>query len=293
MTRWVSVLGLLAALTGCDEADGERAARVELAPAWELTGFKQPESVVLEPGEGVLYVSNVDGPAGEKDGRGFISKVSLDGRLIERVWLDGLNAPKGLAVASGKLYVSDIDALVEVDLADKSTTRYEAPQARFLNDVTVDAAGNVYVSDMMDDAIYRLTGDSFGLWLRDEALEAPNGLLAEDGRIVVGSWGVITEGFATEAPGHLKTVSIAERSVASLGDGTPVGNLDGVEADGRGNYFVTDWMAGALLQVAPSGEAVLLLDLDQGSADHEYVAGEGLIVIPMMNDGKLVAYRVN
>jgi sugar lactone lactonase YvrE len=182
---------------------------------------------------------------------------------------------------------------VEVDLADKSTTRYEAPQARFLNDVTVDAAGNVYVSDMMDDAIYRLTGDSFGLWLRDEALEAPNGLLAEDGRIVVGSWGVITEGFATEAPGHLKTVSIAERSVASLGDGTPVGNLDGVEADGRGNYFVTDWMAGALLQVAPSGEAVLLLDLDQGSADHEYVAGEGLIVIPMMNDGKLVAYRVN
>ena len=102
----------------------------------------------------------------------------------------------------------------------------------------------------------------------------------------------MVDGFATKTPGHLLTVSFADRKLADLGDGRPVGNLDGLEADGAGNYFVTDWMAGGLLRISPSGEAVLLLDLPQGSADLEYVADKRLIVIPMMNEGKLVAYRV-
>lgn len=292
--RWLAAaVLLLLPVTACDAADEPAGdAPLRLTQAWQLAGFKQPESVVFEPAEGVLYVSNVNGPPGEKNGQGYISKVALDGRLLEETWLGGLNAPKGLAVAAGRLFVADIDALVEIDLASKAITRHEAPGAKFLNDVTVDSQGRVYVSDMMDDAIYRLAGGTFAAWVKDPALAAPNGLLAEDARLVVGSWGVMTEGFATETPGHLLTVSLGDGAIATLGDGTPVGNLDGVEADGRGNYLVTDWMAGALLRIAPSGAATLLLDLAQGSADHEYVAGEGLVLIPMMNDGLLVAYRV-
>jgi hypothetical protein len=81
------------------------------------------------------------------------------------------------------------------------------------------------------------------------------------------------------------------KSIESLGDGTPVGNLDGIESDGDGNYLVTDWLAGALYRIEPSGAAQQLLDLNQGSADLEYRGG--LAVIPMMVDGELRAWQVD
>lgn len=275
-------------LAGGKGADVE----VPLKRMWALSGFKNPESVVLEPGEGVLYVSNVDGASLDKDGKGHISKVSLDGDMIEPVWIGGLNAPKGLAISAGKLYAADIDELVEIDLASRAVKRYTAWGAKFLNDVTVDGEGRVYVSDMLGDSIYRLDGGNFELWLKSADLDAPNGLYAEPGRLVVGAWGIISEGFTTTTPGHLKTVSLADKSVASLGDGSPVGNIDGVEADGSGNYFVTDWIAGALLRVTPQGGAVMLLDMPPGSADLEYAPAQGLVIIPLMREGLLVAYKV-
>jgi sugar lactone lactonase YvrE len=191
------------------------------------------------------------------------------------------------------LYVADIDRLIAIDVEEGAIAEtYEAQGAQFLNDVTADDQGRVYVSDMMANAIWRLDGDQFELWVEDEALEQPNGLLAEDDRIVVGSWGVMTDGFATQIPGHLKTVDLESGEVASLGDGTPVGNLDGVEPDGDGGYLVTDWMAGALLRIDPEGKFEQLLDLNQGSANHTWLEDQRLVVIPMMSDGQLLAYRI-
>jgi sugar lactone lactonase YvrE len=290
-------LCLAAALAACDS--GENAAKKEsalppvaLEEAWSAEGFKQPESVAFDPDAGVLYVSNVNGEASAKDGNGFISRVGLDGKVLDLEWVGGLNGPKGLGVRNGRLYAADIDALVEIDTADRTVKRYPAPAAKFLNDVTIDGAGRVYVSDMMDDAIYRLADGQFALWVKDAKLASPNGLLAEGDRIVVGSWGLITEGFATKSPGHLVAVSIADETVTDLGSDTPFGNLDGVEPDGRGNYFVTDWMLGALYHVSPAGTVKQLLKLNPGSADLTYLPDQQLLIVPMMKDGKLVAYHV-
>jgi len=195
-------------------------------------------------------------------------------------------------VGGGTLLVADIDELLAIKLSDRSITRFVASGAKFLNDVTVDAKGRVYVSDMMDDAIYRLEDGSLDLWLKSPELEAPNGLLAEPSRIVVGAWGVMTEGFATETPGHLKTISLADQSISSLGSGDPIGNIDGLEADVFGRYLATDWMSGKLYRILPGGGARLLLELDQGSADHTFVWDDNLVVIPMMLSGTLVAYNL-
>src|SRR5450755_4425877 len=66
---------------------------------WETTGLKTPESALPVPAEGFAYVSNIAGKPTDKDGNGFISKVSLkDGKLIEPKWVTGLDAPKGLAL---------------------------------------------------------------------------------------------------------------------------------------------------------------------------------------------------
>ena len=126
-------------------AAGAAFARAEAQPAvlWETTGLKTPESALAVPAEGFAYVSNVAGKPTDKDGNGFISKVSLaDGKIIALEWAKGLDAPKGLALAGGKLYTSDIDQLVEIDPASgKILAKYDAPGATFLNDVAADAQG--------------------------------------------------------------------------------------------------------------------------------------------------------
>lgn len=265
-----------------------------LEKAWETPDqLSGPESAIFDATRNVLYISNVNGEANEKDGNGFISTLSPDGSIVELNWVEGLDAPKGLALHNDKLYVSDIDTLVEIDVAKgEITNRYPAEGAKFLNDVASDQEGNIYVSDMMTDTVHRLSDGALAVWLQSEALENPNGLHVEGDQLIVGSWGRMTDGFNTDVPGHLKTVSLQDGTIKSLGSGDSVGNLDGVESDGQGNYYVTDWMAGKLFHITAAGEAEPLLELGQGSADHEVIQDQGLIIIPMMTQNKVVAYKM-
>lgn len=272
---------------------GTGALAAEPEQVWQAEGLDGPESAVLDSGEAVLYVSNVNGEANAADGNGYISKLSLDGEIQDKEWVTGLNAPKGLALHDGNLYVSDIDELVVIDTeSGEITARHDAPGATFLNDVTADQDGRVFVSDMMQNQIWKLEGDQFEMWLQDEALENPNGLLAEENRLVVGAWGKPKEDFSTDVPGHLKAVDYESKEVTSIGPGDPIGNLDGVEPDGQGGYLVTDWFSGGLYRISDDGKAEMLMDLNQGSADHEFIEDENLAVIPMMMDGTVNAYKV-
>ena len=146
---------------------------------------------------------------------------------------------------------------------------------------------------MMMNRIHCLDEGKFSIWLESPELLSPNGLLIEQNRVVVGSWGVMTDGFATEISGHLLAVSLSDKSISSIGDGTSVGNLDGVERDQDGNYYVTDWMAGKLFYIQADGEVEVLLTLVQGMADHEYIAEKDLVILPMMNTGQLLAFKLH
>ena len=272
---------------------GAGALAAEPEQVWQAEGLDGPESAVLDPDEGVLYVSNVNGEPTAADGNGYISKLSLNGEIQDKEWVTGLNAPKGLALHDGSLYVADIDELAVIDTASgEITARHKAPGATFLNDVTAHEDGRVFVSDMMQNQIWQLEGDQFAMWLQDEALENPNGLLAERDRLVVAAWGKPNEDFSTDVPGHLKAVDYQNKEITSIGPGEPIGNLDGVEADGQGGYLVTDWFSGGLYRISDDGKAEMLMDLQQGSADHEFVEAENLVVIPMMMDGTVNAYKV-
>jgi sugar lactone lactonase YvrE len=247
-------------------------AAAEPQQVWQAKGLDGPESAVLDAGEGVIYVSNVNGDASAADGNGYIAKLSLKGEVLDKEWVTGLNAPKGLALHDGKLYVSDIDELAVIDTASgEITARHKAPGATFLNDVTAAEDGRVFVSDMMQNQIWKLEGDQFEMWLQDAALDNPNGLLAEPDRLVVAAWGKPKEDFSTDVPGHLLAVDYQSKKVTDIGSGEPIGNLDGVEADSQGGYLVTDWFSGGLYHIGEDGKAELLMDLKQGRADHEVV----------------------
>lgn len=263
-----------------------------LIPAWQTDAVLEgPESVVFDKNKGLFYVSNVNGHPLEADGNGYISTLSAEGKVVEQKWLTGLNAPKGLALVGNLLYVADINELIVIDTDTATiTARFLDKGAKFLNDVAADTSGNIYVSDMFTDKIHQLKGDQFSVWLNSAELEKPNGLLVEGNNLIVGSWGVMTDGFSTEVPGHLKAIDLNTKHIASLGNKSPAGNLDGVEPADNGNYFVTDWLNGKLLYITPAGDSSTLLVLGQGSADHTVV--DNLVVIPMMLDGKVASFKV-
>lgn len=258
---------------------------------WRTEGLQQPESVLFDPERKVFYVSNMVGGPTDKDGNGYIAKLSPDGKILEAEWVKGLNAPKGMAVRGDRLYVADIDRLVAIDIGTGEIAKvYEAPDAKFLNDVAVDKDGRVFVSGTFTNTIYALDGDTFDIWLSSDDLAGPNGLYVDGDRLIVASWGVGE--MMSAKPDHLRTIDLKTKELADFGDGTPIGNLDGLGMDDNGNFLVTDWVAGALFRVDPSGTPEQLLDLNQGTADFLYRGDEKLVLIPMMKDGVLAAYRL-
>ena len=159
---------------------------------WETKGLAQPESVVEDPATGVIYVSNINGAVMQKDGNGFISRLTADGKMLERQWVKGLNSPTGLALHDRTLYAADVDHLIEINAASgEILKRYDAKGAVFLNDVVVDDEGTVYVSDTPMNTIWRLKDGSFEPWLANDALNGPNGLLIQGKTLIVASLGKV------------------------------------------------------------------------------------------------------
>jgi sugar lactone lactonase YvrE len=268
----------------------------EAAPKllWETKGLAQPESVVVDPATGAIYVSNIAGAVMQKDGNGFIAKLNGDGKVMTRQWVKGLDAPTGLALHDRTLYVADVDQLVEINAASgEILKRYPAKGATFLNDVAVDAGGTVYVSDTPTNTIWRLKDGSFEPWLANDKLNGPNGLLVQGDTLIVALVGKIPSVGQKQELAGLSQISLKDQSVSPLGNGQPIGNLDGLELLQPGVYLVTDWAAGALYRVDAKGKAERLIDLNQGSADLTYLPDKKIVLIPMMLDNSLVAYRLD
>lgn len=262
-----------------------------LEKAWETTDFEAPESVILH-GD-FYYVSNVAGQPAEKNGQGFISKVDRNGTIITKKWAVGFNAPKGLGIYGSELFVADIDVVAIVDL-DTGEIKHKllAEGATFLNDVEVSETGTVYITDTFGgNAIYSIEDGTISLWLKDEALNYPNGLKLRDNHLYVSTWGVVTnpETFGTEIPGRLLAVNLETKNIVEVS--SPIGNLDGLVSNGD-SFIVSDWIAGGLMNVEKDGTSEKILELNPGSADILFVEKESTVIIPQMLDGNLISYKL-
>jgi sugar lactone lactonase YvrE len=200
------------------------------------------------------------------------------------------------------LYVSDITDLVEIDIGTgKIIKRFNAPGSAFLNDVVSDNQGNIYVSDTVTNTIYKLATNtrdnntsSLQVWLQSPQLNGPNGLHVDNNksRLIVVSFGTFTK------PGAgIEIVDLKNKTISSLGkEGTtsPFGGLDGIESDTSDtHYYVTDNPAGKVYTVKADGTGYgTLIDLHtQGTADLGFIPSQSTIIIPLMHDNKLVAYK--
>jgi outer membrane protein assembly factor BamB len=260
----------------------EEKAPVTLTLKWETEPLLTTcESVLHDQDEDVLYVSNINGAPDGKDGNGFISKVSLDGKVTEQNWAKGMNAPKGMGLHDGKLYVADIDKVHEVDTkTGKITKSHPVKGATFLNDIAVDN-GKVYVSDSRGGSIYLIEDGKVSTFMSD--LQGPNGLFTDNNEIVMALWNEKS----------LNTVDPSTKAVTRRAEG--IENPDGIEAIGNNEYLVSSWN-GMVHHVDSDWKATLVLDTrtdSVNSADIEYVRSKNLLLVPTFFKNTVRAYEVS
>jgi hypothetical protein len=256
-----------------------------------LAPGSHPESVYHDKAKNVLYVSNIVGDGTAIDGNGYIARMTVNGQVLPRPLVTGLNGPKGMVMSDHTLWVSDINRLVEVNTRTGAKRFHDAPGSVFLNDTAVDDDGNVYVSDIATRKIWRLKDGQMSEWVNTPL--NPNGLLVVGGKLVVAGWGVIQPDDTVNPLGNLFTVDLETRAIANLGNGAPIGTLDGLEPDGMGNYLVTDFIAGKLYRIRADGTFTELADIDETSADLEVLDKGKTAVIPFLVGDKVVAYRID
>ena len=303
--RIVEVVAVCVLAAGCNRPaeppPQESAAPAPAAPAspapltagWTATeGISAPESVYVDA-SGVIYSSQIGGAPDAKDGNGRIVKLGGDGRVIDANWVTGLNAPKGLRSCGGALWVSDLGEAVSIDTASGRITAHVAlPNAMFPNDVACGPDGTVYVSDMMGNRIYAVQNGMATVFAEGEQLEWPNGLLVDGGRLIVGGWGKPEADFTTKVPGRLFALDLKTKAKTLITQ-QPFANIDGLELDGRGGYVLTDYVTGKVLHVSGTGEVRELRTFMPGAADLAFVPAGNVLIVPHMNENKVVAYDVS
>lgn len=258
-------------------------------------GFKTPESVTHDPDQDVYFVSNVNGAPTQKDDNGFISKVSPTGDVTLK-FIDAasasveLNAPKGLAVAGGVLYVADIDRVRMFD-AKTGVARGEVaiPGATFVNDVAAGPDGSLYVSDSGlkpdfspsgTDAIYKITNGTLRKLTTEKNLGNPNGVLPDVGGVWVTTFGSGEIYWITDKG---KRESIQKM---------PGGKNDGIARLKDGRVCVSSWETSSVYCRIGNGEFVEVVTGVASPADMGYDVERDRLLIPLFTKDEVVLHNL-
>ena len=279
MLRYLALPTFLLA-AACASAPAETLAVPALEPLWVAEGFQGPEGAAMAA-DGSYYISNVFGDSGTKDGNGYISKLSSGGVIVERYWSAKLDAPKGMAILDGTLYVTDIDRVVMID-AETGSRKGQIPieGALFLNDATV-WNGQVFVSDSGSARIHVLDGETASVWMEDEVLTGVNGLLGDADRMLV----------STMTAGDLLSVD-ADRNVTRIATGMEDG--DGIGLVPGGGYLVSSW-PGQVHYAGEGGTVTTLLDTtgdETPITQNDLTVFGDVVIVPNLRNGTVTAWKV-
>lgn len=282
MVKWLSLAAAFALAACAQDAQKEDApAAVRLEQIWRVGGLANPESFALSSDQTFLYVTNVNGEGDAQDGNGFISRVSLEGEVLQREFATGLDAPKGIMAGGDALYVADIDELVVLDAATGAIRRrVPAAGAQFLNDLAFAPSGEVLMADSATQRIYAVASDTAEIWLEHELLDSVNGLLPEPDRLIV-----------TTMAGRLLAIDYESRAVTVLAEG--LGNADGVAAIGEGRYLVSEWPGLMHVVNTADGSHVAIMDTQgEGRFLNDFLIVGDILYQPHWEPSELTAYRV-
>ncbi len=269
----------------------------EPAVRW-ADGLSTPEAVLWDEAADRYLVSNINGKPLDADGNGYISELSPDGKVLRAKFVEGgagktkLDAPKGMGIAKGVLYVTDITVVRKFDAktgAPKGDIAIEG--ATFLNDVAVAADGRVYVSDSGmkagakdfepsgTDAVYVIDKNKAKVVAKSADLGRPNGLWATDKGVLVVTFGS-NELYRLDEKG-------AKAEVTKL----PNGGLDGIAPIGDA-WLVSSWQGSAVYKGTLGGSFEVAVPAIEAPADIAYDSKRKRVLVPRFMGNAVEAYAI-
>lgn len=278
------VTGLIVSLLACSAAGTAETAIVR--PLWSVSeGLFEPESVAIDEDRGHIYASNVVGYG--LNGQGYISRLSMSGRMIEAKWVEGLNGPTGMVLRGDRLYFADVNELkiLDIDAAQVVESFKTDHTNPCLNDVAITDDGTVFVSGSCSHTIYKLEGDKLVPFIQDRnALKFVNGLFVSGELLLSGGWQIRLWNRFTGAP-------LADGPVTLQSD---VRDIDGIAWDG--SAFLLSMVDDARLwRLQADGVAVPISDEAFHAVDFWYDDKTGLLVMPQIlgeKDHRISAFRL-
>ena len=260
--------------------------------------FSQPESAYFYTSDstdpGVYFISSTNG-----SDVGWVSKLAVDGSVIDSRWATDLQNPMGMRVSGKRLWINNITEIVGLNL-DNPNDRIVHPidGAISLNDLATDSSGHAYVSDSMNSRVVRVdlaTGEN-STYI-STLPSSPNGVLIQGDRLYIASWGVMSDRpeeraeWITKTAGDLYWVSLKDSKKSRHIIVPELGNLDGVEIDQKGNIYVSDWESGKLYKISSGAKMVVDLgQYGQGLADIGLNSLTGELVLPVMLSSEVLFF---
>lgn len=237
--------------------------------------FRDPESIVFDSKRNCFYVSNMDKSTPVQDLRSDpISLISFDGQKVEVEWMSGFSTPTGMLLSNDTLYVVERDGVAWVDVSQKKVLkRTSVVNQGYLNDITMDDKGHLYVSDSEKGIIYRIKDGKSEAWHTSKSGGGINGLFYDRGKIFFGD-----NGDHTFKSICLKSQKV--KNISYLGEG----NIDGIQKLSAKRYLVSHFM-GNLYVISTKGKVDEIFQ-SRGKnlfvADFAYLPQHHLIVIPSL-----------
>jgi len=259
-------------------------------------GFVFPESCGYDPKGKALYVGNFGGaklaPA-EKDGLGYISKVGLNGKVLEQKWVpapggEALNKPKGIWIQGERLWVTDIDAVWIFDLKSKKGRKLALPGVGFANDPAVMGKA-LYISDNRNDKLVKVEPADFLNSKNPKVTEVFAGLGINPNGVYPSRLGMLYIGgfLAPDKPKGLYALGVSGQ-VRPITE--PIGRIDGLYEMRDGSLLFTDWNTGSLSHWSEKSGVKKLADGFKGPADFCVVPGDAgsmTVVVPDLVQSQL------
>lgn len=241
------------------------------------------EAALYDKVSKVIYVTNINGEPWGKDDNGFISTINAKGEITNLKWIEGLSAPKGMGIISGKLYVNDIDDLVEIDMETQTILkRYHIEGNPQLNDVTVSEDGIVYSSGSNSNAIYKLEKGELQAIVKDST-ERLNGLL----------WQKEALYFADSGKHTFGTLNLEDKTFKILTE--DIGHADGIIRLENDDFIVSNWKGEVFYINSKDWSKTKLLDTKDQSiyaADIDFIHETQMLLVPTFFNNRIVCYKL-
>jgi sugar lactone lactonase YvrE len=250
-----------------------------------------PESVLYDEARDLYIVGNINGGGNKADDNGFLVVVNPDGSNASFRWIDGsapdikLDAPKGMAIVGDTLYVADLTVVRRFEAkSGKQLDDIKIAGAVFLNDITPDGNGGVYVSDNGEgaEAVHHIGKDGkVTTLIKNAKLGRPNGLWSAGN----GSVWVVTYGSG-------EIYEVDAKGKQGPAQKLPTGALDGLVVLDNGDFAVSSWEGKCVYRGKPGGAWTAIVKDVEAPADITYDPKRKRIVIPSFTTSKLIVHQL-